>query len=100
MNGVIGEILPLAVGVAISPITISAAILMLFSAHAGSTGTGLLIGWVVGIVVATTLFTVLSGSLGASDQPAGVSWAKVGLGAVLVMAGLRQWRGRNATKGP
>ncbi|HEY5847143.1 MAG TPA: GAP family protein [Nakamurella sp.] len=100
MNGVIGDILPLAVGVAISPIPIIAAILMLFSAHAGSTSTGFLIGWVLGIVVATGLFTLLSGSLGASDQPAGVSWVKVGLGAVLVMAGLRQWRGRHEHKGP
>jgi threonine/homoserine/homoserine lactone efflux protein len=73
---------------------------MLFSAHAGSTGTGFLIGWLLGIVVATGLFTVISGSLGASDQPTGVSWVKVGLGAVLVLAGLRQWRGRNEHKGP
>lgn len=100
MNGVIGDILPLAVGVAISPIPIIAAILMLFSANAGSTSTGFLIGWVLGIVVATGLFTVLSGSLGASDQPTGVSWLKVGLGAVLMSAGLRQWRGRNEKKGP
>lgn len=100
MNGVIGDILPLAVGVAISPIAIIAAILMLFSAHAGSTSTGFLIGWLLGIVVATGLFTVISGSLGASDQPTGVSWVKVGLGAVLMMSGLRQWRGRNEKKGP
>lgn len=99
MNGVIGDILPLAVGIAISPIPIIAAILMLFSEHAGSTSTGYLVGWVLGIVVATGLFTVLSGSVGASDQPTGVSWVKVGLGAVLVMAGLRQWRGRNEKKG-
>ncbi len=100
MNGVIGDILPLAVGIAISPIPIIAAILMLFSAHAGSASTGFLIGWVLGIVLATGLFTALSGSLGASDQPTGVSWVKVGLGAVLMMAGLRQWRGRNEKKGP
>lgn len=100
MNAVIGEILPLALGVAISPIPIVAAILMLFSTHAGATSTGFLIGWVLGIVVATGLFTVLSGSLGAGDQPTGVSWVKVVLGALLMVAGLRQWRGRNAKKGP
>lgn len=100
MNGVIGEILPLAVGIAISPVPIIAAILMLFSAHAGSASAGFLIGWVLGIVGATVLFTVLSGSLGASDQPTGVSWVKVGLGAALVVAGLRQWRGRHRQQGP
>ena len=34
MNGVVGDILPLALGVAISPIPIIAAILMLFSSRA------------------------------------------------------------------
>jgi hypothetical protein len=100
MNGVIGEILPLAVGVAISPVPIIAAILMLFSARAGSTSSGFLLGWLVGIVAATTLFTVISGSLDAGNQPTGTSWVKVGLGAVLVLAGLRQWRGRHEQAGP
>ncbi len=100
MNGVIGDIIPLAVGIAISPLPIIAAILMLFSDHAGRTSSGYLVGWVVGIVLATGVFTVLSGSVGASDQPTGVSWVKVGLGAVLMSAGLREWRGRNEKKGP
>jgi len=101
MNGVIGGILPLAVGVAISPIPIVAAILMLFSARAGSTGTGFLIGWVLGIAVVTGLFTVLAGSLSTTDSgPTGVSWTQVGLGALLLMFGLRQWRGRHDRHGP
>jgi hypothetical protein len=57
MGAVIGEILPLAVGVAVSPIPIIAAILMLFSERAGSTSSGFLIGWILGIVVATAIFT-------------------------------------------
>ena len=100
MNGVIGDVLPLAVAVAISPVAIIAAILMLFSAHAGSTSLGLLIGWVVGIVAAVTLFTVISGGVGASQSTTGVSWVKVGLGAVLMSAGVRQWRGRDRHQGP
>lgn len=100
MNGVIGDILPLAVAIAISPVAIVAAILMLFSAHAGTTSLGLLIGWVVGIVAAVTVFTVLAGSVGASRSPTGVSWVKVGLGAVLMSAGLRQWHRRNQHTGP
>lgn len=50
MNGVIGEILPLALGVAISPIPVIAAILMLLSPKAKGASAGLLLGWVVGIV--------------------------------------------------
>ena len=57
MGQVIGDILPLAIGVAISPIPIIAAILMLLSPKAKGTSVGFLLGWVVGIVVAVTLFT-------------------------------------------
>lgn len=95
MNGVIGDVLPLAIAIAISPIAIVAAILMLFSTRAGSTSLGLLIGWVVGIVAAVTVFTVITGGVGAGQSQAGVSWVKVGLGAVLMSAGLRQWHARD-----
>ena len=40
MNAVIGDLLPLAVGVAISPIPIIAAILMLLAAKAGGASMG------------------------------------------------------------
>jgi hypothetical protein len=46
VGAVIGDLLPLAVGVAISPMPIVAVILMLLSRQAGKTGTGFLIGWV------------------------------------------------------
>ena len=57
INVVIGEILPLALGIAVSPIPIIAAILMLLSPRAKGTSVGFLLGWVVGIVVAVTVFT-------------------------------------------
>jgi Sap, sulfolipid-1-addressing protein len=95
MGAVIGEVLPLALGVAVSPIPIIAAILMLFSARAASTSTGFLIGWVLGIVVATAVFTALAGTLQTGGGPsATASWIKIGLGAALVLVGIRQWRNR------
>ena len=57
---VIGDILPLALGIAISPIPIIAAILMLLSPKAKGTSVGFLLGWVLGIVVAVVLFTLLA----------------------------------------
>ena len=72
MGPVIGDILPLALGVAISPIPIIAAILMLFSPRAAATSTGFLIGWVVGIVVATGIFTALAGSIGSGRRLVGL----------------------------
>jgi Sap, sulfolipid-1-addressing protein len=95
MSSAIGDLLPLAVGVAISPIPIIATILMLLSARAGTTSTGFLVGWVSGVVAATTLFTVLtSGVADESTSDSGVAWLKVALGVLLLLLALRQWRGR------
>lgn len=58
-----GEILPLAVGIAISPVPIIAAILMLLSPQAKSTSLGFLVGWVAGISIAIVAFTLLSSVL-------------------------------------
>ncbi|GAA4234139.1 hypothetical protein GCM10022254_38320 [Actinomadura meridiana] len=49
MGEVIGDVLPLAVGVAISPIPIIAVILMLLTPWARATGLGFLGGWTAGI---------------------------------------------------
>ena len=100
MGGVIGEILPLALGVAISPIPVIAAILMLLSPRAGSTSIGFLAGWVAGIVVAATAFTLLSALLPETDSDASkpvLGTIKLVLGALLILLAVREWRGRPRT---
>ena len=99
MGQVIGDILPLAIGVAISPIPIIAAILMLLSPKAKGTSVGFLLGWVAGIVVAVTLFTLLSSVIPATDDTAAKPVQGVIpllLGAGLLLLALRQWRTRPA----
>ena len=97
MWSVIGDLLPQTVGVAISPVPIIATILMLLAPKAGATSVGFLLGWVVGIVVATAVFTVIAATAGL-DQSGGpspaVSWVKVVLGALLLLLAWRQWHGR------
>lgn len=103
MGTVIGEFLPLAVGVAISPIPIVAAILMLLSKNAGSTGSGFGLGWVVGIFAATGIVALLSGGLDTSDSggsSGSVSWIKVALGVLLVVLAGSQWRARGDASVP
>ena len=99
MTEVIGETLPLAVGIAISPIPIIAAILMLLSPRAKSTSVGFLTGWVAGIVVAIVLFTLISTVIpqetGGPSPVAGV--IKIILGALLLFLAIKQWRARPAT---
>ena len=97
MGGVIGDILPLAIVVAISPVPIIAVILILFSARARTNGPAFLAGWVVGLAVLGTVVLVLSdaGDLHDQDGPstaAGV--VQLILGVLLLLASLRQWRSR------
>jgi threonine/homoserine/homoserine lactone efflux protein len=99
MGSVIGEILPLAVGIAISPVPIIAVILMLLSPRAKGTSLGFMIGWIAGIVVAIVVFTLLSSVIpqdkgGGGSPVAGV--IKIILGLLLLFMAFRQWRGRPA----
>jgi threonine/homoserine/homoserine lactone efflux protein len=99
MNTVIGDILPLALGVAISPIPIIAAILMLLSPRAKVTSTGFLLGWVAGIVVATTVFTLLSSVIPEDDSTTGrpiVGVIQLALGVLLLLLATKNWRSRPA----
>ncbi|KQX05021.1 MULTISPECIES: GAP family protein [unclassified Leifsonia] len=97
MGSVIGDILPLALGIAISPIPIIAAILMLLSPRAKSTGVGFLLGWILGIVVAVVVFELLAAIIPASDPDAAKPVAgviKLLLGLALLFLAWRQWRSR------
>ena len=99
MNAVIGELLPLAVGIAVSPVPIIAVILMLLSPRAGGTSVGFLVGWVAGVVLGTTILVLVAEAVG-FDSSAGPSttssWIKVVLGVLLLLLGVRQWRSRPA----
>ena len=57
MGEAIGQLLPFAVGVAISPLPIVAVVLMLVTPRARSNGPAFLAGWIV-VMVAILLFTV------------------------------------------
>jgi threonine/homoserine/homoserine lactone efflux protein len=99
MGSVIGEILPLAVGIAISPVPIIAVILMLLSPRAKATSVGFLLGWLIGIIVAIVLFTLLSSMLpqqDASDSSPVAGVIKIILGGLLLFLAAKQWRARPA----
>ena len=97
MNDALGETLPLALGVAISPVPIIAAILMLLSPAAARTGSAFLLGWLAGIAVALGASIALgdllpSGEEG-GDRPA-LAVVQLLLGIGLVVLAVRQWRSR------
>ncbi len=97
VGAVIGELLPSAIGVAISPIPIIAVILILLSRRARANSVGFLIGWILGIVVVTAVFWAISGAadLGSSSGPStAASWISLVLGILLLLLGVAQWRKR------
>src|SRR5680860_818558 len=97
MGPVIGDILPLALGVAISPVPIIAVILMLLSPRARATSVGFLVGWIVGVTVVVTLVTLLVNPADSSDpsEPSMVvTWLKILLGLAAIGLGVKEWRGR------
>lgn len=97
MGPAIGDILPLAIGVAISPVPIIAVILMLFSNRARSNSLAFLGGWIAGLtVVGIIVLLVSSGAdVATENEPSTAASAfKVLLGVLLLLLGWRQWRSR------
>ena len=96
MGEAIGQILPLAIGVALSPVPIIAVILMLVTPRAGSNGPAFILGWLLGLTIVGVLMLGLAGPAANDDgDPASwVSWLKLALGAALLLLAAKQWRGR------
>jgi len=99
MGGAIGQVLPTAIGVALSPLPIVAVVLLLVTAGGRANGLGFVVGWFVGLSIVGAIVLSIAGGLGATDhgKPAGwISALKLALGVLLLVAGLRLWRRRPA----
>ena len=97
MGSVIGDILPMALGVAISPVPIIAVILMLLAPRARAASLAFMLGWVVGVVVVVAAVTFLVQPAGSSDpeDPSLVaSLDQARPRSPHVVLGIREWRGR------
>ena len=68
MAKAIGESLPLAVGIALSPVPIIAVVLMLTSRRANVNGTVFLLGWPVDLGAVGAIVLVLAGASGGSKS--------------------------------
>jgi hypothetical protein len=93
----IGAILPLALGVAISPILIIAVILMLLSPKARTNSPAFVLGWVSGLAAVSIAVSALSGKAGPGSGGGGSvvgSLIKVALGLLLVGLAVREFRNR------
>ncbi|WP_251151944.1 GAP family protein [Cellulosimicrobium sp. Marseille-Q4280] len=96
MGAAIGQSLPVAVGVMISPLPIVAVVLMLTSGKARANAVAFLLGWFVAVGGVALVVALLAGSAAPdSGGPAEwVAWVKIVLGLLLLFVAVRQWRGR------
>jgi hypothetical protein len=97
MGNVIGDMLPQAIGVVISPVPIIAVILMLFSKRARSNGLAFLAGWVLALAVvgAVVLFLASAGKISAGGTPSTIAYLiKLLLGLLFLFLAYRSWQKR------
>lgn len=97
MGQAIGGILPLAIAVDISVLSIIAVILMLITPKAHSNGPAFVAGWVMGLVVIGVLVLIIANTanVASSSGPSTAAYAiKLALGVLLLLMAVRQWRSR------
>jgi len=98
MGSAVGEILPLGIGVAVSPFPIIAVILMLFTRRAKSNAPAFLAGWIAGLAVVGVIVLVISSRVDvtADDGPwTGESALRTVAGVLLLLLAWWQWRSRS-----
>lgn len=97
MSDMIGQILPSAVGVAVSPFPIAAVVLMLVTARGRVNGPAFVLGWVAGLVIVGVVLLSATSGVDSSEPGAPSTWVSVAvliLGVLLLLVALKQWRGR------
>ncbi|MER6370387.1 GAP family protein [Streptomyces mirabilis] len=97
MGKVVGDVLGLAAGVAISPLPIIAIILILATPRGRLNGPLFTIGWILGLSALGAVMLAIASPAGASAHNQPATWVgalKLALGLLLVLFSARQWHRR------
>jgi threonine/homoserine/homoserine lactone efflux protein len=97
MGQALGDVLPLAVAIAIFPVPIIAVVLLLGSDRRRTKSVAFVVAWGVGLTAVGAIVLLLGGGADASDDGEPATWANVlllGLGLLLLAYAVKQWRGR------
>jgi hypothetical protein len=100
---VLGALIPLGLVVALSPLTVIPAVLVLQAPRPRPSGLAFLAGWALGLAALTAASVAASGLLGGlhKSPPTWASWLRVILGSVLIVFGIYRWFTRHrATESP
>jgi threonine/homoserine/homoserine lactone efflux protein len=92
-GSVLIELIPLALVVALSPLSIIPAVLVLQTPRPRPAGLAFLAGWLIGLAALTSIFLAVSGLIGGlgGKPPGWASWLRVVVGAALIVFGIYRW---------
>jgi threonine/homoserine/homoserine lactone efflux protein len=89
----LAELVPLALAILASPFAVVPAIFLLFGTRPRASAAGFLGGWVAGVAGVAGAALLLAEAIDRGDEtPAWAAWARIVLGAALVLLAVRQWR--------
>ena len=94
------QTIPLALVVALSPLSIIPAVLVLHTPRPRQAGVAFLVGWLIGLTALTAIFvevSSLAGGLGAKP-PGWASWLRIVVGAALIVFGIYKWLTRKKSE--
>ena len=90
------ELIPLALVIALSPLSIIPGILMLHTPRPRPTSIAFLAGWALGIAVITAAFVIASDlSAGLDRKSAATPYVRIVIGVALIAFGIYRWLTRN-----
>ncbi|MGB3353920.1 MAG: GAP family protein [Mycobacterium sp.] len=99
-GAILTELIPLALVVALSPLSIIPAVLVLHTPRPRPTGLAFLAGWLVGLALLTGLFLIGSNLVGGigNSPPSWASWLRIVVGVALIGLGGYRWATRKKSE--
>ena len=95
LNEAIGDLLPAAFAVALSPIPIVAVVLVLGAPRARAAGPAFALGWIAGLLsVSVVVLLLVGGGADADADDPGLDWLKIAIGVLFLAMAAKQWAKR------
>jgi threonine/homoserine/homoserine lactone efflux protein len=97
MGAALGNVLTLAVAIAIFPVPVIASVLLIGTDRGRAKGFAFVVAWYLGLVAVGGIVLAFADAEGASDDGEPATWVNVlllVLGVVVLAAAVQQWRGR------
>jgi threonine/homoserine/homoserine lactone efflux protein len=98
LGSALSRLIPIALVIALSPLSIIPAVLVLHAPKPRPSGLAFLTGWLVSLTAMTAIFVAASGGLAFlhKSPPTWASWLRVLLGSTLVAFGVYRWVTRHS----